>query len=288
MFNYLAKKSSRFVTLLALLLCIIVGIVDGLSGPVYSLAPFYLGSVVLAAWFAGRKAGYYLSFASALMWIFAEMAGRNYSRLNFAVYWNDFMELMLFLLAALVVSALKGALERENELARTDHLTGLPNRRNYYELVKGEMSRNHRYAEPFSIAYLDIDNFKAVNDARGHAEGDRLLRQVATIMAAVIRETDTVARIGGDEFALLLPKTGGDAALRVATKVQQQLKKNVENKWPVSFSMGMVTYLQSPASIDTVIGRADLLMYEVKETGKNSLRCEVVGDQSVGEVKTHL
>jgi diguanylate cyclase (GGDEF)-like protein len=128
----------------------------------------------------------------------------------------------LFLMTSLVVSALKGALEREKEVSRTDLLTGLPNRRHFFELVSGEIRRNHRYDEPFSIAYLDIDNFKTVNDLRGHAEGDKLLRLVAAVISAAIRETDIVARLGGDEFALLLPETARESALTALTKVQQQ------------------------------------------------------------------
>jgi diguanylate cyclase (GGDEF)-like protein len=263
---------------LALFLCIGVGVLDGISGPDYSLVPFYLAPVILAAWFVGRREGYLLSCASTLAWLAAEMTGRHYNQFEFAMYWNDFMELLLFLLTALVVSALKGALEQANRMARTDHLTGLPNRRQFYEFVTGEMRRNHRYNQPFTVAYLDIDNFKTVNDSRGHAEGDNLLRQVATCIAATIRKTDTVARLGGDEFALLFPETDGETALTVAAKVRQQLKKDVEPCWTISFSMGMVTYLKSPAAIDQVIGRADRLMYEVKEMSKDALRREVVGE----------
>jgi diguanylate cyclase (GGDEF)-like protein len=276
--NHLARLPRPVVTALAFLLCVVVGVVDGLSGPDYSLAPFYLVPVIMTAWFVGRKTSYLLSCASALVWLVAEMAGRDYSQFGYAIYWNDFMELLLFLLTALIVSALKGALERENEKARTDYLTGMPNRRHYYELVTAEMQRNHRYGGPFTIAYLDIDNFKTVNDTMGHAEGDHLLRQVSTTIAAAMRQTDTVARLGGDEFALLLPETDGESALAMAAKVRQQLKKGVEGRWPVSFSMGLVTYLKSPSTIDEVVGRADGLMYEVKEKGKDALRWEVVGE----------
>jgi len=274
----LAGLSKPAVTALSLLLCLVVGVVDWVSGPDYSFAPFYLIPVIVTAWFVGRRVGYALSLASALAWLLAELAGRRRYQGEFSLYWNDLMELLLFLLAALVVSALKGALERENEMARTDHLTGKPNRRQYFELVAGELRRNHRYGEPFTIAYLDIDNFKTVNDTVGHAEGDELLRQVAASISASIRDTDTVARLGGDEFALLLPETAGDSALTAAAKVRRQLKIDVESRWPVTFSMGLVTYLKAPATIDEVIGRADRLMYQVKEEGKDALRLEVVGD----------
>lgn len=164
-------------------------------------------------------------------------------------------------------------------MSLTDQLSGLPNRRHFFELVAGEIRRNHRYDTPFTVAYLDIDNFKTVNDTLGHAKGDKLLRQVGTIIAAAVRETDTAARLGGDEFALLLPETAGESALTVAVKVRQQLKEGVERRWPVSFSMGMVTCLKSPASIDEVVGRADRLMYKVKKEGKDALRQNVVGEQ---------
>ena len=275
--DHLTNLPRSVITTLALLVCVVVGMVDGMSGPNYSLVPFYLVPVALSAWFVGRRTGYLLACLSALIWLFAEVAGRDYSRLDFAVYWNDFMELLLFLLTALVVSALKGAFDREKAIAHTDHLTGLPNRRHYYEIVTAEMRRNHRYDEPFTVAYLDIDHFKNVNDTMGHAQGDQLLRQVATVIAAAIRETDTVARLGGDEFALLFPETAGDSALSVAAKVRQRLRADVESRWPVSFSMGLVTYLKSPATIDEVIGRADRLMYQVKDGSKDGLRREVVG-----------
>lgn len=279
MISFLDKLPWFVVMTAALCICTAVGVIDGVSGPDYSLVPFYLAPVVLAAWFAGKKGGYFLSFTSSMAWLLAEIIGGKYHNFDFAMYWNDAMKLVLFLLTATVVSALKGALDRENVISRTDHLTGMPNRRNYYELVAAEIKRNHRYKDPFTIAYLDIDNFKAINDTKGHAEGDRLLRKVADVIAAAIRETDTVARIGGDEFALLLPETSGDSAMTVAAKVRQQLKAKIEVRWPVSFSMGMVTYLKSPATIDEVIGRADRLMYAVKEDCKDALRCEIVEDK---------
>ena len=275
--NFIAKLPRSVITAFALLFCMLVGVVDKISGPVYSLVPLYLAPVVLVAWFVGRKTGYLLSCVSALSWLVAEITGRHYNKFDLAIYWNDIMQLMLFLLTSLVVSALKGALEREKDVSRTDLLTGMPNSRHFYELVSGEIRRNHRYDEPFSIAYLDIDNFKTVNDSRGHGEGDKLLRLVAAIIAAAIRETDTVARLGGDEFALLLPETAKESALTAVTKVQQQLRNDVENSWSVTFSIGLATYLKSPSTRDEVLGRADRLMYEVKEENKNSLRWEVVG-----------
>jgi diguanylate cyclase (GGDEF)-like protein len=275
--NFLAELPRPLVTSLALMICVLVGVADVMNGPEYTLVPFYLVPVILTAWFVGRKTGYFLSCASALVWLMADMAMKSNYPFGIAMYWNDLMELTLFLLTALIVSALKGVLEREKGIARTDHLTGIPNRRSFYEFVSTEMKRNLRYEVPFTVAYLDIDNFKAVNDSVGHAKGDELLKSVAAIITTAIRETDTVARLGGDEFALLLPETAGESAEIVAAKIRHQLKDIVECNWPITFSMGMVTFLKSPPTIDEVIGYADHLMYQVKEGGKNALRCEDVG-----------
>lgn len=275
---YLDKLPRSLVTVLALLLCVVVGVVDGIFGNVYSLVPFYLAPVVLAAWFAGRKVGYLLSCTSTLAWLVVEITGGLYLKSDFAMYWNDAMKLMLFFLTTTVVSSLKEALDREKRIARTDLLTGLPNRRHYFELVEAEIKRNLRYDDPFTIAYLDIDNFKVVNDTKGHAEGDRLLQQVADVLSNSVRETDTVARLGGDEFGLLLPEATTESALTVTDKLRRRLKMDVEGRWPVTFSIGLVIYLKSPTTIDEVIGRADRLMYEAKETTKNALRWRVVGE----------
>lgn len=274
----LAKIPRSLVLALALLLSVTVGVVGGIVGHAYSLMPFYLVSVILAAWCIGKKAGYLLSFTCSLGWLASEITTGAFLYADFAMYWNDVMKLLLFILTTTVISALKKALDRENLLARTDHLTGMPNRRSYYEAVAGEIRRNLRYYDPFTIAYLDIDNFKNVNDTRGHAEGDKLLKLVASVLTHSVREIDTVARLGGDEFALLLPETGGEAAVKVANKVRQRLKTSVENNWPVTFSIGLVTYQKSPTTIDEVIGRADRLMFEAKEAGKNAVHREVVGE----------
>jgi diguanylate cyclase (GGDEF)-like protein len=273
----LAKLPHLLVTALALLLCVAVSVVDGIVGHAYSLVPFYLVPIILAAWCVGRKVGYLLSFTSSLGWLGAEIAAGVFLDADFVMYWNDAMKLLLFILTTAVISALREALDRENLLARTDHLTGMPNRRSYYETVAGEIRRNLRYYDPFTIAYLDIDNFKNINDTRGHAEGDTLLKLVASVLSTSVREIDTVARLGGDEFALLLPETGGEAAVLVANKVRLRLKTSVEKNWPVTFSIGLVTYQKSPTTIDEVIGRADRLMFKAKEAGKDALHREVVG-----------
>jgi diguanylate cyclase (GGDEF)-like protein len=137
--------------------------------------------------------------------------------------------------------------------------------------------RARRFRLPTTLAYVDLDSFKEVNDRSGHAAGDRVLVTVARHMRKSVRQTDLVARMGGDEFALILPNTGKDAALAVLDKLLKTLSRSMhQNYWPVTFSVGLVTFVNPPESVDWMIRRADEAMYSVKQAGKNHLRQEEI------------
>jgi diguanylate cyclase (GGDEF)-like protein/PAS domain S-box-containing protein len=172
---------------------------------------------------------------------------------------------------------LQAALEVEKNISRLDFLTSIPNRRTFYEVVESEVQRARRYRRPMTLVYIDVDNFKSVNDELGHAAGDALLKLVAETIQTTIRRTDTPARLGGDEFALVLPETNADAAGVVLTKLQTRLQEVVHHhRWPVSFSIGTVTFASPQESVDDMIKRADELMYRVKRNGKSAVICETV------------
>jgi diguanylate cyclase (GGDEF)-like protein len=138
------------------------------------------------------------------------------------------------------------------------------------------LHRARRYPHPLTVVYMDLDNFKAVNDHFGHEVGDKLLRMITKIINRNIRSTDAVARLGGDEFALLLPETNGASAGRVIEKLHAQLLAAMKkNGWPVTFSIGVVTFLSQPESVDTMIKLVDDLMYAAKESGKNQIKYDV-------------
>jgi diguanylate cyclase (GGDEF)-like protein len=192
------------------------------------------------------------------------------------------MELGFFLVVSYILSALKSSLEQQKLTARTDHLTGIPNRRCFYDLAALEMNISRRYQHPFTVIYIDIDNFKTVNDTLGHSAGDSLLRLVSATIRDNIRTADIVARLGGDEFALLLPESGSEAAQAAIRKVRKSLEDVVQSNWPVTFSIGMVTYLKPPPTVDEMIKRADDLMYSVKDKGKDMVRHEIADDSVPG------
>ena len=165
----------------------------------------------------------------------------------------------------------------EQQLARTDALTGLSNRRAFLEASSCELERARRSGQPMTVAYVDCDDFKRVNDLLGHAEGDQLLATVGTTLRGETRAVDAVARLGGDEFGLLLVDTDGPTAAALLHRLRVALVAAMrEHGWKVGFSIGAVTFAATPATVDDMIGRADQLMYETKRRGKNGLRHEVV------------
>src|SRR5204863_5598371 len=133
-------------------------------------------------------------------------------------------------------------LEREQELARRDFVTQTFNTRAFHELATLEIRRSIRHRRPLAMIYTDLDNFKAVNDANGHETGDEVLRTVAATMNSNVRVNDFIGRVGGDEFAILLPDTDRTGAQVVVDKLRESLKIAIGgNGWPVTFSMGVVT-----------------------------------------------
>ncbi len=173
---------------------------------------------------------------------------------------------------ALTLSALRQALEQEKVLARTDPLTGAANLQAFREKGGLVLTRAHRNAQPLTMVYIDLDGFKALNDRRGHKVGDDCLKAVAGMVRSQLRATDLLARIGGDEFAVLLPGTGPDRAGEVLDGLRQALLSKMRRRgWPVTFSIGATTFAKAPAALDKIVQQADTLMYSVKQDGKDGV-----------------
>ena len=186
------------------------------------------------------------------------------------------VELAILVAIVILVLALQGALRREKRLARTDPLTGLANRRRFYEQATFEFAHAQRSGRPCTIAYMDLDNFKYVNDHHGHVAGDRLLKLIARSLLRTLRPTDCVARLGGDEFVILLPETGPDAARDALKHVSLEVQKTLKHsRWSITSSVGAVSYLDAPSSVDDALQYVDATMYQVKKNGKNSIRMSV-------------
>ena len=254
----------------------LLGWLDYLSGHELGFSLFYLAPISFVTWHAGRYYGLAMAVISATVWLIADLhSGHVYSHPAILI-WNTFIRAGFFVIVTLLLSALRRALQAEQALARTDYLTGAANKRFFFELAEKERLRSQRSKHPLSLAYIDLDNFKWVNDNLGHGAGDNVLKSVAHCLQQNLRQTDTVTRLGGDEFALLLPETDATAAQQIASKLQKQLLEQMsKQQWPVTFSIGVVSFRELPPSIELMIKSTDELMYAVKLSGKNNIRVEI-------------
>ena len=274
------SAGSLALLVIAAVLISMIAIIDAFTSAELSI--FYLLPIALLAWYDGWKSARVAVFASGLAWLLADMmSGSTYS--NPAIqYWTAGVRTGFFFIVAFILTKLRHSTREEHRLARTDELTGVANSRCFVESASLELARQRRYDHPISIAYLDCDNFKRVNDFYGHSKGDELLRRVALCTAQTLREVDIVARLGGDEFAILLPESDQRAAAAVMKKLRNALKM-VGEQYGVTFSMGVVTYLQPAENVDVMLNAADKLMYEVKRSGKNASRYKVFGKNGNAE-----
>ncbi|MDJ0706659.1 MAG: GGDEF domain-containing protein [Leptolyngbyaceae cyanobacterium MO_188.B28] len=253
---------------------LLIGAIDFLVRLDIAFSIFYLAPVAIAAWFIGGRMGMMMSLFCTWAWLQADIAAKDYVA-PLLPYWNAIVRLIFFAIVTYLLTALREAYQREQQLARLDSLTGISNRRFFLELLQVELDRARRYQYPLTLAYLDLDDFKAVNDQLGHNAGDRLLQSVAQILTLSVRSHDVAARLGGDEFAILLPQTNDNQARKALTRTYHQLQTlNQSDPYPVGFSIGAITFTTLPTSTDELIAQADQLMYAIKRSGKNRLVCE--------------
>lgn len=253
---------------------ILAGIGDYVSADDVAFTLIYLAPVALATWEAGRTSGLVIAAAAALCALLGNLG--HIPPLSPAVqFWNLLTELGVFATVAALLASLKQRLVVESERALTDVLTGLKNRRGFQEAALAEIERVRRHRQPLTLALLDLDDFKHVNDTLGHEAGDEVLVAVSNLLRERLRITDVVCRLGGDEFALLLPET---AASEAATAFRDLLVRVAstarERGWPVGLSLGAVTFNSSPQTLDDALRETDALLYEAKRAGKGQLRHE--------------
>jgi len=254
------------------LLVVIIGAADYFTGYELSLSMFYLIPIFLVSWTGSFAFGAVCGVFSALIKIAADvLSGQTYSH-DFYLYWNGAMRVGAFVIVAALASSLKRVLDQEKEFSRRDFLTGVVNRRMFQELFQNQVERTRRYRRPFTLVYIDLDNFKLLNDDFGHDIGDKVLRVVAETLKSNVRRSDIVARLGGDEFAIILPECNDKDARHVIEKAHGSLlNEMVANDWPITFSIGSLTSLEGKRSAGDLLKEADDLMYEAKRSGKDGL-----------------
>jgi diguanylate cyclase (GGDEF)-like protein len=229
-------------------------------------AVLYLVPISFFTWFIGFRSGIVAACGSVVALLSFDLL----HGIRAHPYWDTAMNLGMFIFMVFILAEVRALYERERDLSRTDALTGLLNRRAFVERLDRERERHARFPRPITLAYLDVDNFKRVNDTHGHAAGDELLITAAEAMEETVRSVDSVGRLGGDEFALLMPETDAAAAKLAIEKVQRRLRDAVQGReWSGTFSIGVVTFESVPGSAEEMLEKADALMYSVKQSGKD-------------------
>lgn len=273
-YQILNRTPKVIIEILSLLLLFLIGSFDFYFSTKITLSLFYLTPVFIVTWFINKSNGVIFSIISVLIWIFIDLHAKQvFIFTSFTAFWAIVVRFIFFIIFVNILCFLKETLEKTEKTARDDFLTGVINARYFYELAQSEIHRANRYNTIFSCAYIDLDNFKYLNDTFGHPVGDALLRVVADIIKDNLRKTDIIARLGGDEFVVLLPETDYEQSNIVIKKLIREIKNEMEKyHWPVTLSIGLVTFKKIPISADEMIKVADDIMYIAKKSGKNLIK----------------
>lgn len=278
LFSSIAQSKWKAISL-PIALVSTIGIIDFWTGFALSVSFLYIIPVTLATWFRGWRYGIVIAFFGATIWAIVLYLSGFPTPTMIHPIWNTAMRFGVLATVAYTISHFKIALDTEMRDARLDQLTGIANRREFLRTLEAELNRTHHLGRPLSVAYFDLDFFKELNDTRGHAEGDRALRVVADTLRLTCRKMDLPARIGGDEFALLLPETDDIIARLVIERFQDNFSSEIKlHRWRLSASIGVVSLRNGSFSAYQVLNAADEAMYKAKSSGKNRIHIDVLGE----------
>lgn len=250
---------------------LLLGVLHQVTGAEYALASLAILPVLVVSWLYGSRAGLILSALAAVTGLSGEVAYSHTNSQAWIPWVNTVMRWLTYSLIAVLVAQVRLQMERLRRHATHDELTDLLNRRALLAAGEAEAVRAERYGRPLTTVFLDLDNFKLLNDTRGHEAGDGALQATAAALKRSLRASDHVARLGGDEFAILMPEIDFDAALAAGQKIKTELQLALQDFRPVTASVGVAWFEQARPPFAGMLQAADALMYEVKQTGKGEV-----------------
>jgi diguanylate cyclase (GGDEF)-like protein len=275
-FSILEKRTPKTITKLSFVLILILGVMQFLFSETVTIAPLYIFPILFSSWYGSKTTGILSAFLSTLVFIVIETAFNRVLPTLYELLLLSIPYLTAYVLLAILIINFRDVHRIEVYAADTDNLTGLHSARSFYVELANELLRSKRYDHVFSLAYLDVDNFKSINDSLGHTAGDELLKEVANCLVSSLRATDVIARLGGDEYACLLQETNQEKAKLPFLKTVDLLNKRMaKNRWDVSFSIGVMTFENIPEDIKEAIDLTDKLMYSVKNDNKDNVAYRV-------------
>ena len=248
---------------------LVVGAIDYVTGADVHVLALYFVPLAFAGWRLGRMGAATASLLSTLVWL-AVLYADGARHQPYVWILNFVTQGAAYLLFSMLVAILVQALKKEQILRRIDSLTGLKNRQAFVEDASIALSLCRRNRRPVSLAYIDLDNFKVLNDSMGHGRGDAVLRAFGGMLADSLRVSDIAARIGGDEFVVFLPETSREHAEALMKRVSSALAMASEFRdVGIGASIGLVVDEAAESDIDGLLVRADAQMYVAKRKSKN-------------------
>ena len=232
----------------------------------YSLYIFYLIPITLSAWRETYSVIAITFFTSILMWSYIDFNVANENKYTIPYILDMGLKLTLFSMVCLLVVKFRKDLNDMTEMAMTDPLTNLDNLRSFkikYLQVQKLSNNNH------AVLLIDLDNFKKANDTFGHNEGNNILVKFSEMLTKTTRSSDVIARIGGDEFVILLKNTDKDGANKYVNRLRESFKlSGLKEMFGINFSIGVSIYNDLPKNISDVLSESDFLMYKAKLASK--------------------
>lgn len=273
----LEERSDTTVLAIGIALVLLTAGLDYATGEELAFSVFYLVPVVGAAWLGSPLVAGVVAVAAAAAFPVSDMLAGVDPTASWVPFWNFAVRSGTNLVVAGLTRALRGSLDQARERARVDPLTGALNARSFFEVTAQEAARARRSERPLTVVYLDLDGFKAVNDTFGHSAGDEVLKEISELLCGGTRPSDAVGRIGGDEFALVLPETDAEAATKPLDRIRNAVKDAAGRLgYGVSASIGAVTFVHPPDDVNELLRAADAAMYEAKHAGKDRVEQRVV------------
>ena len=263
----MASRALRLIGYVVLTLLVYEA--NALTPPDARLGILYTIPVLLVTWTEGLAWGIVFAVATT---VFREAIAWVQMPSDTPMLWRVLNGVAYLAVLAVAMAGLQTLRRSQAALARMvtqDQLTNVLNARAFSERLGQELDRNRRYPRPLALMYMDLDNFKVINDTHGHQTGDAVLRLVADAMRSSVRQADIVGRLGGDEFAVLMPETDAHLADAAAKRLIAGLRNVFKGTPNVTASIGVVSCTATDASTDDLLRRADQAMYDAKKSGKD-------------------
>jgi diguanylate cyclase (GGDEF)-like protein len=254
----------------AVVLVAIVYWASGHTPPSVRLAILYIVPVLLVTWHDGLSWGIAFAVGTGVLRFMTGLEKLPPDTSVGVRFLNEGAFQTVLIVAMAGIAQLQRTQAKLEQLATQDPLTGALNARSFVERLTQELERIRRYSRPLALLYLDLDDFKIVNDRHGHQTGDAVLRLVANATRRALRQSDVVGRLGGDEFGVLMPETDGAGAEAAALRLVNSIRSVFQGTPSVTASIGLVSTLNvATLGAEELLRRADKAMYEAKRSGKD-------------------